>query len=213
MVTFTESIERHLPVTAQFRPVGVSDRSLAEREPVHASADLAQVLCQGLIRLRLQVDEDKTLVHFQVYRRQSAPGFVEVVKHVLIRHRTQRPVRQVRPAMQAAGKGHAPAFLLPHQFVAAMRTHVVETAYLMILPAHDEDRCIGNGQVKNKVITRFCYLLNATNLQPGAIEQALFFQLVMRFGIIGFGRYGTRPQFGIAFGQAAFANGCLNDHQ
>src|SRR6185436_11018786 len=140
---------------------------------------------------------------------ESVVGFVEVEELALLLHEGAATVEVVLPAVVLAHElATAPAGLLarevlPHELVAAVATDVVKGADLAVLVAHDDDRCLRDGELLGEVAAAARELLDAAEIEPRALPDRVALELVE------LGRRGvavgdeTRSEIGVVLGPAA----------
>ena len=105
VVDFLEGVFDQLPVGLDLGgPRGAGGRNLAKRITVQAAAQFAQIFGQGFLRLRIDVDENKSLPHLAGDRRQAQLGLLQSEEVLLVGHEFERAVQGIRPAVELAGE-------------------------------------------------------------------------------------------------------------
>lgn len=142
---------------------------------------------------------------------QPVSLFVEVEELFLLLDEVQLAVQSIPPGMVLAGEGATAAFglvtgkVVPHQLVSAVPTDVVEGSNLTVLVAHHDDRCLGDLDLLGEVVTLARYVLDAADVEPGALEDGLTLQFEeLRIDAIFVGHH-TCAQFGIVLSPATLS--------
>ncbi len=218
VIVLLERVGEDLPVAVVVRDPFVAFGQLVERVAVQPGDHRAEELAQALSRLGIEVDEDEPIPHVAVHRGQSVPGRVEVEELRGLLHIGERAVQAVAPAVVLAGELPAGAACLfvrkvvPHQFVSAMPTDVVEGPDLLVAALDQDDGDAGDLDLLGQIATGPRQLLDAGHVQPRPLEDRLTFQLV-EFGRRGIGeRDRPRAQFGIVLGPGTLGRPALSRH-
>ena len=109
---------------------------------------------------------------------------VEVEELARLLHEGQLALEVVAPAVVLAGELPAGALdllvgkVVPHQLVSAMTADVVEGADLLVLALHHDDRRLGGVDLLGEVAADARQLLDAGDVEPGALEDGLAFEFV-----------------------------------
>src|SRR5262249_7451028 len=139
---------------------------------------------QPLSRVLIEVYEDEPVPYIAVHRAQTVLGFVEVEELRLLPHERQGAIGVVTPAVVLADElpTHSFGFLVrkvvPHQLVTAVAADVVEGPNHLVFALDHDDRHVGGLNLFGEVAADAGQLLDTANIEPGAFEDRLTFELV-----------------------------------
>ena len=192
VIGLLERVECQLPVAVDDRRPREAGGQLVERIALDAAVHGLHELGEAQGRRRIDVDEDEALPHVAGDAAQAELALVEVEERGFVGHAGELAVEVVGPAMELARELAGAATRLVHDLVHAMRAHVVHRIDLALLVANHDDRGVAGRQLLDEPVARRGNLLDAADMEPGLLEDVLFFFLVVRGRDIRI--HGHRPE-------------------
>src|SRR5436309_2293868 len=121
--------------------------------------------------------------------------------HSRRRRRAARRTRErsgAAPRLGARERARGAARLvLPARRVAAMHAHIMTSADLSVVAAHDDHRRLADGDVLAKIVALMGDVPDASRLEPDARKDALSLQLEILGGYARLRRHRFSPEVGI----------------
>ena len=137
-----------------------------------------------------------------VHGDEAVVRLVEVEELLLLLDERACTVEVVAPGVVLAdelARGAARLLLgvvVPDQLVPAVPAHVVEGTDLAVLPLHDDDGRLGDGELLGEVAPRARQLLDPAHVEPGPLEDGLALQLeeLLGYGVLVIHRLGPEVE-------------------
>ncbi len=104
VIELLEGVHVELPIRLDFSTIRESFGEVAERIAIECGHHRTEEICQRLLRLLREVDEDEAGPHLAVHGNQAVGVLVEVEELLLLLHEGQRAVQAVTPSVVLAGE-------------------------------------------------------------------------------------------------------------
>ena len=133
---------------------------------------------QRLFGLGAQVNKDKAFPGVCGQWGEAKCVFIKIKKVRFIGNKTERAFKRIRPAVELAAESLAAPALIPDNLIAPMRADIMESPYLTVLAAYNQDRGAAHRQVFDIIVSRVGDVINTTDVEPEFAKN--FFALLFK---------------------------------
>ena len=185
MVELGEGVDEQLPVAAYVGPVLVDLGHLFERIAGQPPAELAEVVAEPRLVVRIQVHEDEPLPDLRLHGYQAELVAVEVEELRFLLHEGHRTVQCVAPSVVLTGELPAGAarlllrVVVPDELVPPVAADVVEAPDDAVGAADHDHGGPGGIELLREITAGPRQLLHPPDVEPRPGEDGLAFELVV----------------------------------